>query len=160
MCGVMNVRLIHCCGFAPLETPNVFHITLGTAHYLSPHCKLLTALTRRARVQSLLLDFTFGIVVARRPLETLHPVNSQRLKLSWAGYSLIWREKKKQSQHWPRSLSSELNAFHKSHFHQYLSRHRIHIMWQIWHFWTRTTKLKNRWEDGGRLLHMYVDCGW
>ena len=26
-CGAMNVRLIQCCGCAPLETPNVFHIT-------------------------------------------------------------------------------------------------------------------------------------
>ena len=35
-CGAMNVRLIQCCGCAPLETPNVFHITPpGRPHALT-----------------------------------------------------------------------------------------------------------------------------
>ena len=73
----MNVRLIQCCGCAPLETPNVFHITPPDRPHALTFATLQAPYNARG-VQFLLLNFTFEVVVAGWPLETLHPVNSQR----------------------------------------------------------------------------------
>ena len=73
----MNVRLIQCCGCAPLETPNVFHITPPDRPHALTFATLQAPYNARG-VQFLLLNFTFEVVVAGWPLETLHPVNPQR----------------------------------------------------------------------------------